>query len=80
MSIKENVQTVKSYFEAMGGGDGQKLLALASQDLEWIIPGRNWLLAGTYRGHSGLEDLLRKVSEIEITHPSPQNSSRKGTM
>jgi uncharacterized protein len=71
MSIEKNVQTVKDFFEAMGSGDWQSLLALTSEDVEWAIPGKNWLLAGTYRGHSGLEDLLQKVSEIEISRPSP---------
>ena len=71
MSVKDNVQTVKRFFEAIAGGDKAKLLELASVDLVWIVPGKNWLLAGIYHGHSGLEDLLRKISEIEITRPSP---------
>lgn len=78
MSIEENVQTVKSFFEAMGSGDKHKLLALASGDIEWFIPGKNWLLAGTYHGHSGLEELLRKISQTEITRPSPPQFVAQG--
>jgi len=63
MSIQENVQTVKDFFAAMGGGDRQSLLALTSDDIEWIIPGEGWPLAGTHRGHAGLADLLQTASE-----------------
>jgi uncharacterized protein len=27
---------------------------LCAEDIEWIIPGEDWPLAGTYRGHAGL--------------------------
>jgi ketosteroid isomerase-like protein len=60
---QENVQIVKDCFAAMGG-DKQGLLALSVEDLEWIIPGEDWPLAGTHRGHAGLADLLQKASEI----------------
>jgi ketosteroid isomerase-like protein len=63
MSIEENVQTVKDFFAAMGGGDRQGLLALTADDVEWIIPGEGWPLAGTHRGHGGLADLLQTASE-----------------
>jgi ketosteroid isomerase-like protein len=36
---------------------------LCAGDVEWIIPGEDWPLAGTRRGHDGLEDLLQKESE-----------------
>lgn len=63
MSIKENVQTVKDFFAAMAGSDRQALLALTADDIEWIIPGEGWALAGTHRGHDGLAELLRTASE-----------------
>jgi len=70
MSIQENIQIVKDFFAAMGGGDRQGLLALSAEDIEWIIPGEGWPLAGTHRGHVGLADLLQKASEaIEISSP-----------
>jgi ketosteroid isomerase-like protein len=68
MSIQENIQTVKDFFAAMGGGNKQDLLALVADDFEWIIPGENWPLAGTHRGHAGLTDVLQKASEeMEIS-------------
>ena len=63
MSIEENVQTVKDFFAAMGDSDRERLLALTADDIEWIIPGKDWPLAGTHRGHGGLADLLQKASE-----------------
>jgi ketosteroid isomerase-like protein len=47
MSIEENVQIVKDFFAAMGSGDKQGLLSLVAEDIEWIIPGEDWPLAGT---------------------------------
>ena len=63
MSIEENVQIVKDFFAAIGRSDRQGLLALTTEDIEWIIPGEDWPLAGTHRGHAGLMDLLQKASE-----------------
>jgi ketosteroid isomerase-like protein len=67
-----NVQIVKDFFAAMGSGDMQALLALSAEDIEWIIPGEGWPLAGTHRGHEGLADLLQKASEtLETSYPKP---------
>lgn len=63
MSIEQNVQTVKDFFRAMGGSDRQALLALVADNIEWIIPGEGWPLAGTHRGHDGLAVLLQTASE-----------------
>lgn len=72
MSTEENVQIVKDFFAAMGAGDKQGLLALSAEDIEWIIPGEDWPLAGTHRGHTELEAVLQKASEeIEMTYPKP---------
>ena len=57
MSIEENVQVVKDFFAAIGSGDKQRVLALVAEDIEWIIPGEDWPLAGTHRGHAGVKRL-----------------------
>src|SRR5471030_2998792 len=62
-----HVQTVKDFFAAMGDGDKRGLLALSAEDIEWIIPGEDWSLAGTYRGHAGLADLLQKSELLETS-------------
>src|SRR4051794_32573164 len=63
MSIEKNIQTVKAFFGAIGRGDREALLALVAEDIEWIIPGEGWPLAGTHRGHAGLADLLETASK-----------------
>jgi ketosteroid isomerase-like protein len=79
MSTQENVQIVKDLFAAMGRGDKQGLLALSAEDIEWIIPGKDWPLAGTHRGHAGLADLLQKASEmLEISYPEPPEFVAQG--
>ena len=72
-----HVRIVKDFFEAMGRGDKKGLLALSAKDIEWIIPGEDWPLAGTYRGHAGLADLLQK-SEMLETSSEPREFIAQG--
>jgi ketosteroid isomerase-like protein len=79
MSTQENVQIVKDFFAAMGGYNKQDLLALVAEDIEWIIPGENWPLAGTHRGHAELAAVLQKASEaVETTYPKPPEFVAQG--
>ena len=50
MSTENNVQIVQNFLAALGRRDKQDLLALSAEDIEWIIPGEGWPLAGTHRG------------------------------
>ena len=80
MSIEKNVQIVKNFFAAIGSGDKQRVLALVAEDIEWIVPGKDWPLAGTHRGHAGIADVLQKASEeVETAYPGPPNSWRRET-
>jgi ketosteroid isomerase-like protein len=79
MSTQENSQVVKDFFAAIGSGDKQRLLSLVAEDIEWIIPGKDWPLAGTHRGHAGLAAVLQKASEeIEMTYPEPPEFVAQG--
>jgi len=79
MSIEANVQIVKDFFAAMGGYNKQDLLALVAEDIEWIIPGEDWPLAGTHRGHAELAAVLQKASqEVEMTYPEPPEFVAQG--
>jgi ketosteroid isomerase-like protein len=72
MMIEKNIQTVKDFFAAIGGGNKAAVLELASEDFEWVVPGKDWPLAGTHRGHAGLAAILEKASnEIETKYPKP---------
>ena len=79
MSVEENVQIVKDFFAAMGGHKKQDLLALVAEDIEWIIPGKDWPLAGKHRAHAGVRDLLQKASEeVETAYPKPPEFVAEG--
>src|SRR6202046_774748 len=78
MSIQKNVQIVKDFFAAMGGSDRKGLLALCAEDIEWIIPGEDWPLAGTYRGHAGLANLLETASRSIETSTEPREFVAQG--
>ena len=78
MSIEKNIQTVKHFFAAIGRGDRQALLALVAEDIKWIIPGEDWPLAGTYRGHAGLADLLDTASRSMETSTEPREFVAQG--
>ena len=72
MSNEENVQVVKDFFAAIGVYNKHDVLALVAEDIEWIIPGEGWPLAGTHRGHAELGAVLQKASEeIETRYPTP---------
>jgi ketosteroid isomerase-like protein len=79
MSTENNVQVVKDFFAAIGSGDKERVLDLVAEEIEWIIPGEDWPLAGTHRGHAGLADLLQKASEkVEMTYPKPPEFVAEG--
>jgi ketosteroid isomerase-like protein len=79
MSTQENVQIAKKFLAAIGRRDKQGLLALSAEDIEWIIPGEDWPLAGTHRGHAGLADVLQKANEtVETTFPKPPEFIAQG--
>jgi uncharacterized protein len=79
MSIEENVRIVKKFFEALGSGDKHRLLSLVVEDIEWIIPGEGWPLAGTHRGQAGLAEVLQKASEtMETSFPAPPEYVAQG--
>ena len=79
MSTQANVQIVRDFFAALRRGDKEGLLALSAEDIEWIIPGEDWPLAGTHRGHAGLADLLQKASDtLETSYPEPPEFVAQG--
>jgi len=79
MNTQENVQIAKNFLTALGRRDKQGLLALSAEDIEWIIPGEDWPLAGTHRGHTGIENLLQKANEtVETSFPEPPEFVAQG--
>ena len=51
----------------------------SAEDIEWIIPGEDWPLAGTHRGYAGVEHLLQQANEtIETSFPGPPEFIAQG--
>lgn len=78
MSDEKNIATVNDFFAAIGRGDREALLALVDDDIEWIIPGKDWPLAGTRHGHAGLADLLEMASQSVETSTEPREFVAQG--
>ena len=79
MSTEKNVQTVKDFFAAIGRGDKEGLVALVADDIEWIIPGEDWPLAGTHRGRAGVTAAFQKASEeVPFSYPEPPEYVAQG--
>jgi ketosteroid isomerase-like protein len=78
MGVKENVQVVKDFFAAIGRGDREGLLARVAEDIEWIIPGEDWPLAGTHRGRAGLAHILETASKTMETSTEPREFVAQG--
>ena len=78
MGVETNIQPVKAFFAAIGGDDREALLALVAEDIEWIIPGEDWPLAGTRHGHAGLTDLLETASKSVETSTEPREFVAQG--
>jgi ketosteroid isomerase-like protein len=78
MSTEKNIQTVKDFFAAIGSSDREALLGLVAEDIEWIIPGKDWPLAGTHRGHAGLAKLLETASKSIETSTQPREFVAQG--
>src|SRR6202050_5887148 len=79
MTIEKNVQIVKDFFAEIVSYNEQDLLALVTEDIEWIMPGEDWPLAGTYRGHAELAAVLKKASkEVEMKYPTPPEFVAQG--
>jgi ketosteroid isomerase-like protein len=72
MRTEDNVYAVEAFSATVGDGDKPGLLALAAENIDWIIPGGGWPLHGMHRGHAGLEDFLWKAAEaVETSFSGP---------
>ena len=79
MDEKKNIQIVKDAYAAFGRGDIQGLLASFAEDIEWITPGEEFPLAGTYRGHAAVASFFQKVLEMfEYSSVEPREFLAEG--
>ena len=57
---QENVEVVRSAFDAFNARDVDGLVALAAEDCEWV-PFRAQLEGTVYRGHAGVRQFVRDM-------------------
>ena len=59
---RENVELVRAAFEAVAQGDLERVFASLDPDIEWDVS-RRQLEPATFRGHAGVLEFLRLLSE-----------------
>lgn len=74
MNAQENTQIVKDAYADFGRGDIPKLLALIAQDVEWVIPGKDTPLAGSYHGREAVARFFETLGrEVEMQAFEPRD-------
>ena len=65
MSREDNLQVVKSGYEAFGRGDIDALLGILADDITWVTPGPPELpTAGIRHGRSEVAQFFRTLTEV----------------
>ena len=78
MSTEENVQLVKNFFAAMGSGNARDLLALAAEDIEWIIRAKAGRWQARTAGTRSWRLCSRASEEVETQYPKPPEFVAQG--
>jgi uncharacterized protein len=62
-TAQANREMIVAGYEAFGRGDLEAVRAMWTDDIEWVIPGRN-PLAGTYRGPDAVMGFFAKLMDL----------------
>jgi ketosteroid isomerase-like protein len=62
-TAQANKELVTAGYEAFSRGDMETVRAMWTDDIEWVIPGRN-PLAGTYRGPDAIMGFFAKLMDL----------------
>ena len=63
---EQNIELIKKGYEAFNAGDGDTVMSLFDDNIEWIQPGDS-AISGTYRGKQELAQLLAKMGEKQTS-------------
>lgn len=66
MSEQDNIEVIKRGYQAFADGDGETLMSLFDDNIEWIQPGES-AISGTYHGKGELGEYLRRLAEKSPT-------------
>lgn len=61
---EQNIELVRSGYQAFASGDNEALMALFDDDIEWVQPGES-AVSGTYRGKTELGQFLAGLATKE---------------
>lgn len=63
---EQNIKLIKKGYEAFNAGDGDTVMSLFDENVEWIQPGDS-AISGTYHGKQEIAELLAKMSEKQAS-------------
>jgi ketosteroid isomerase-like protein len=63
---QRNIELVKKGYEAFSAGDGETMMSLFDDNVEWVQPGDS-TISGTYHGKAELGEYLSRLAEKSVT-------------
>lgn len=63
---EQNMKLIMKGYEAFNAGDGDTVMSLFDDNVEWIQPGDS-AISGTYHGKQEIAELLAKLSEKQAS-------------
>jgi uncharacterized protein len=75
---EQNIELIKKGYDAFNAGDGDTVMSLFDDNIEWIQPGDS-AISGTYHGKQELAELLAKMGEKQ-TSVSPSRFLADGDL
>jgi uncharacterized protein len=66
MSDQDNVEVIRRGYEAFMAGDGETIMSLVDDDVEWIQPGDS-AVSGTFHGKAEFGEYLQRLATKGVT-------------
>jgi hypothetical protein len=63
---EQNIELIKKGYKAFNAGDGDTVMSLFDDNIEWIQPGDS-AISGTYRGKQEVTGLFAKMGEKQTS-------------
>ena len=63
---EQNIELIKKGYKAFNAGDGDTVMSLFDDNIEWIQPGDS-AISGTYRGKQEVAGLFAKMGEKQTS-------------
>ena len=63
---QKNIELVKKGYEAFATGDGETMMSLFDDNIEWVQPGDS-TISGTYHGKAELGEHLSRLAANSVT-------------